>query len=63
MSNAYVIEVRARTVGIVVRNGQKFCFFAAHHDFNSLERKTFASLVAAQKAATRCANEVRPPLQ
>ncbi|MFZ5735270.1 MAG: hypothetical protein ACOY6K_00110 [Pseudomonadota bacterium] len=63
MSDAYVIEVHARTAGIVVRDGRKFCFFAAHHDFNSLERQSFGSLVAAQKAATRCAKEGRPRLQ
>jgi hypothetical protein len=57
MSDAYVIEVRARTAGIVVRDGRQYCFFAAHHDFNSLERCSFASLGAAQKAATRCLNE------
>jgi hypothetical protein len=59
MSDAYVIEVQARTAGIVVRDGRKFCFFAAHHDFNSLERCSFGSLAAAQKAAIRCANEGR----
>lgn len=59
MSDAYVIEVQARTAGIVVRDGRKFCFFAAHHDFNSLERCSFGSLVAAQKAAMKCANESR----
>ncbi|ACF00144.1 MULTISPECIES: hypothetical protein [Rhodopseudomonas] len=63
MSDAYVIEVQARTAGIVVRDGRKFCFFAAHHDFNSLERRSFGSLVAAQKAATRCWKEGRPRLQ
>jgi len=63
MSNAYVIEVHSRTAGIVVRDGRRYCFFASHHDFNSLERRSFASLVAAQKAATRCAKEVRPRLQ
>lgn len=63
MSDAYVIEVKARTVGIVVREGRKFCFFAAHHDFNSLERCTFGSPAAAQKAAQRHIQEVRPRLQ
>lgn len=60
MSNAYVIEVKARTAGIVVRDGRKFCFFASHHDFNSLERQSFGSLVAAQKAAAQCASGARP---
>jgi len=59
MSDAYVIEVSSRTAGIVVRDGRNFCFHAAHHDFHSLERRTFASLVAAQKAASRCAEQIR----
>jgi hypothetical protein len=63
MSDAYVIEVHSRTAGIVVRDGRKYCFFASHHDFNSLERQFFASLVAAQKAAAMCAKERRPRLQ
>ena len=63
MSDAYVIEVHARTVGIVVREGRKFCFFAAHHDFNSLERRLSGSPAAAQKAAKNCAEQIRPRLQ
>lgn len=63
MSDAYVIEVHSRTAGIVVREGRNYCFFASHHDFNSLERQEFGSLVAAQKAATRCAKEARPRMQ
>ncbi|MBB1092807.1 hypothetical protein [Rhodopseudomonas pseudopalustris] len=63
MSDAYVIEVHSRTAGIVVRDGRNYCFFASHHDFNSLERRSFGSLVAAQKAATRCAQDLRPRLQ
>ncbi|WP_322514401.1 hypothetical protein SR870_15330 [Rhodopseudomonas palustris] len=59
MSDAYVIEVSSRTAGIVVRDGRNFCFFAAHRDFDSLERQSFGSLVAAHKAAMRCAEESR----
>jgi hypothetical protein len=59
MSDAYVIEVSSRTAGIVVRDGRNFCFHAAHRDFYSLERKTFGSLVAAHKAAIRCAEKIR----
>ncbi|NEW88551.1 hypothetical protein DU475_14945 [Rhodopseudomonas sp. WA056] len=55
MTDACVIEVRARTAGIVVREGDSYCFFAAHRDFHALERQSFDSLLAAQAAATRCA--------
>ncbi|NEW97473.1 hypothetical protein [Rhodopseudomonas sp. BR0G17] len=56
MSDACVIEVRARTAGILVREGDSYCFFAAHRDFHALERQSFDSLIAAQTAASRCAN-------
>lgn len=56
MSDACVIEVRARTAGILVREGDSYCFFAAHHDFHALERQSFDSLMAAQAAASCCAN-------
>lgn len=59
MSDAYVIEVSSRTAGIVVRDGRNFCFHAAHQDFHSLERQSFGSLVAAQKAAKSCADQIR----
>ena len=51
MSHAYVIEVHSQTAGIVVRVGRDFCFFAATHDYNALEGRTFASPRAAEKAA------------
>ncbi|MFZ5739749.1 hypothetical protein BJ123_11077 [Rhodopseudomonas thermotolerans] len=57
MTDACVIEVRARTAGIVVREGDNYCFFAAHRDFHALERQSFDSLLAAQAAATRCAGD------
>ncbi|MFT4275442.1 MAG: hypothetical protein QM576_03705 [Rhodopseudomonas sp.] len=57
MPDACVIEVRARTAGIVVREGDNYCFFAAHRDFHALERQSFDSLLAAQTAASRCASD------
>ncbi|PZA12974.1 hypothetical protein DNX69_05755 [Rhodopseudomonas palustris] len=57
MTDACVIEVRARTAGIVVREGDNYCFFAAHRDFHALERQSFDSLLAAQAAASRCASD------
>jgi len=51
MSQAYVIEVRSQTAGIVVRDGRRFYFFAAAHRFNALEGQAFNSPEDAQKAA------------
>jgi hypothetical protein len=37
MSDTYIIEVRSQTAGIVVRDQEGYRFFAASHQFNSLE--------------------------
>jgi hypothetical protein len=57
MSDACIIEVRSRTAGIVVRDGDSYFFFAAHGDFHALERQPFDSLSAAQAAAMECARQ------
>ena len=57
MSDAYVIEVHSQTVGIVVRDGRKFCFFAATHHFNAFEGQVFASPKDAEKTLRRYATE------
>lgn len=51
MSNSYVIEVGSRAAGLVVRNGAAFRFFAATHEFQSLEGAEFRTVRAAEAAA------------
>jgi hypothetical protein len=58
MSSAFIIEVRSRAAGIVVRDGRQYRFFAASHDFNGLEGRDFRSPSDAQKAAQRHAAEL-----
>jgi len=53
MSQAYVIEVRSRTAGIVVRDGHRFNFFAATPDFGGLEGQAFRTPKEAEAAALR----------
>ncbi len=57
-SHAFIIEVRSRTAGIVVRDGRQFRFHAATHDFNGLEGRDFSSPGHAQKAAVRHAADL-----
>lgn len=57
MSDNYIIEIRSKSLGIaveagvVVRDGQRFRFYAATHAFNSLEGRLFKSPKAAEAAA------------
>ncbi len=53
VSDSYVIEVSSETAGIVVRDKSGFRFFAANHDFYSLEGRYFRSAREAERAATR----------
>ena len=53
MSDSYIIEVSSETAGIVVRDKSGYRFFAATHDFNSLEGCYFRSAREAERAATR----------
>ena len=59
MSDSYIIEVHSRTAGIVVRDTEKsgYRFFAASHDFNSLEGQYFRSAREAERAAIRFTSE------
>lgn len=52
-SQGYIIEVRGRAAGIVVREAgeQHFQFHSAATAFNSLEGKTFPNPRAAERAA------------
>ena len=59
MSQAYVIEVRSKAAGIVVRDGQKFQFFAATRQFARLEGHVFRSPRDAEKAARHAAERRR----
>jgi hypothetical protein len=52
-SNAYVIEVRGQTAGIVARDGQGFRFHASAHRFNPLDGRRFANPREAERAALR----------
>ena len=51
MSDSYIIEVRSKPAGIVVKDKKGFRFFAASHDFDSLEGTYFRSARDAEDAA------------
>lgn len=51
MSQNYIIEVQEQAAGIVVRDGQKYRFFAASHAFNLLEGRMFKNPREAERAA------------
>jgi hypothetical protein len=59
MSDTYIIEVRSKPAGIVVKDQKGFRFFAATHDFNSLEGIYFRSAREAEQAAMRSASDRR----
>ena len=58
MSSAFIIEVRSRAAGIVVRDGRYFRFHAATHDFDGLDGRGFRSASEAHKAASRHAADL-----
>jgi hypothetical protein len=51
MYDTYIIETRKGAAGIVVRDGRRFRFFAATHDFNGLEGQVFGTPKEAEAAA------------
>ena len=53
MSDAYVIEVRGTTVGIVARDGNSYRFYASLRKFYRLEGERFTTPRSAEKAASR----------
>jgi hypothetical protein len=53
MSDSYIIEVKSKTAGIVVRDRMGYRFFAADNDFNSLEGRYFRTAREAERAASR----------
>ncbi len=60
MFDNYIIEIQSPTAGrtvqagIVVRDGNRFRFFAAADAFNVLEAQCFGTPTAAHDAARRC---------
>jgi hypothetical protein len=57
MSDAYVIQVRGWTAGIVTRDAQGYCFsfFSAAPRFNVMEGQHFSDPSAAERAARKLA--------
>ena len=53
MSDRFAVQVRRRTVGIAVRNGGAFRFYASEPPYFSLEGRSFLSLRAVILAAER----------
>ncbi len=59
MSDTYIIEIRPQSggvtvqAGIIVRDGRRFCFYAATHAFDPLNGRLFRSPKAAESAALR----------
>jgi hypothetical protein len=56
MSDTYIIEVRSKAAGIVVRDQGGYRFFAANHDYNRLEGQLFRNAREAERAAMRIAS-------
>ncbi|WP_249781030.1 hypothetical protein [Bradyrhizobium sp. dw_78] len=52
MSNAYIIEVRNRTVGIVTSDEHGFRFFSSERAFDSIDGHEFHSPRDAERAAS-----------
>jgi hypothetical protein len=55
MSDTYIIEVRSKAAGIVVRERDGYRFFAATHDYNRLEGQLFRNAQEAERAAMQIA--------
>lgn len=55
MTNAYIIEVDNEAVGIVVRSGHDYLFYASNPRYAALEGKAFPS----PSKATLAAREIR----
>jgi hypothetical protein len=56
MSDTYIIEVRSKAAGIVVRDLDGYRFFAATHYYNPLEGQLFRNARDAEHAAIRLAS-------
>jgi hypothetical protein len=51
MSNAYMIETNDEAAGIVVREGQRFCFLSSSPRFCNLDGQYYRSPKEAERAA------------
>ena len=58
MSDTYIIEIRSKAAGIVVREQGGYRFFAATHDYNRLEGQLFRDAREAERAAMQIAGGV-----
>jgi hypothetical protein len=56
VSDTYIIEVRSKAAGIVVRDQGGYRFFAATHDYNRLEGQLFRNAREAERAAMQIAS-------
>lgn len=63
MADAYVIEIRGRTAGIVARDSRdhSFNFFAAEQPFRAMEACQFADPLAAERTARHVAKHGNLP--
>jgi hypothetical protein len=59
MSNGYMIETRDGAVGVAVRDGNGFRFFASRPPFYALDNRTFPRLRAVHSAVEAVAKEAR----
>jgi hypothetical protein len=59
MPNAYIIEVRDRTAGIVTGDERGFRFFSSERAFDRLEGRLFRSVRDAERAATALLDQRR----
>lgn len=72
MSDNYIIEARSEAAGIVVRDRNRFRFFAASSVYRGLEGRLFKTPREAERAAIRlveeqqsrcCAKQMTPRLR
>jgi hypothetical protein len=56
-TQAFAIEVRGRSAGIVVAEQGGFMFFAADGVFRALDRRVFKHVGQAERAAVEIAND------
>jgi hypothetical protein len=59
-TQAYLIAVDRRRVGVAVTSGQGYRFIAADPDFRPLDGSSFRRLDQLERAAERLARAVRP---
>ena len=62
-TNAYVVAVNRRRIGIAVAAGGRFRFFAADSEFSTLDGSTFHHLAQLEQAAERLARTVNGPTE